>query len=142
MKWSPPSIVSCDSCMAVNISAIKSTEVTLYLEHISGCLYESSFFIKVNPAPELFYIPNVFSPNGDNQNDEWTIFHSSNITITECKIYNRWGGLVYHEETNQPKWNGTFNGQDCQLGVYIYVIHYSTSKGVSKIKSGDLALIK
>jgi len=135
LKWSPPSIVNCDSCMQVNFSPTKSTEVTMHLEHRSGCNYESSFIIRVLPAPEHLYIPNVFSPNGDSNNDEWTVYHSPNLQITESKIFNRWGVLVYHSTTDQPKWNGTSMGTACRQGVYVYVIHYSNSKGVAKIKN-------
>ena len=142
ISWSPPSIVTSDSSMLVTISPRESTDVTLLLEHISGCIYDSSFFVRVLLAPEDFYIPNVFSPNGDSNNDEWTVFHSPNIQITECKIFNRWGEIVYNAKTAQPKWNGTFNGIACAQGVYVYVIDYSNSTGTSKIKSGDLTLIK
>ena len=102
----------------------------------------SSFLLRVRLAPENFYIPNVFSPNGDNQNDEWTVFHSPNIQITDCKIYNRWGALVYSSATHEPKWNGQSKGTDCVQGVYVYVLTYSNSRGESKIKSGDLTLVK
>lgn len=142
MNWSPSSMVSCDTCMHVSISAIESTEVIMYLEHISGCSYESSFFLRVTPAPEHLYTPNVFSPNGDNRNDEWTLFHSPNLRITECTIFNRWGNLVYHSKAGQPKWNGKCKGEDCMQGVYFYIINYSNSKDVSKIKSGDLTLVR
>ena len=142
MNWDPVSIVDCDSCMQVNITAIESTNVSMYLEHISGCLYESSFFISVKPEPELLYVPNVFSPNRDSRNDEWTVFHSPNLQITACSIFNRWGNLVYHSTTDQPKWNGKYQGEDCMQGVYMYVLTYSNGKGISKIKSGDLTLIK
>jgi len=142
INWEPASIVDCASCMQVNIFPVQNTDISLLLEHISGCVYESSFFIRVVPAPENFYIPNVFSPNGDSQNDEWTVFHSPNIRITGCKIFNRWGNLIYSSETDEPKWDGTSMGQDCVEGVYVYVLNYSTSKGITKIKSGDITLMK
>jgi len=142
VTWDPTSIVNCDSCTVVNIVARESTKVSMYLEHISGCIYESSFFIRVLPAPEDFFIPNVFSPNRDSQNDEWAVFHSPNVQITACKIFNRWGDLVYSSETDEPKWNGQSNGQDCVEGVYLYVINYSNFRGIAKITSGDLTLIR
>ena len=142
INWSPSSIVTSDSPMAVNILVRESTEVSMLLEHSSGCTYESSFFTGVILAPEDFYIPNVFSPNGDGNNDEWTVFHSSNIQITECKIFDRWGAIVYNSITDQPKWNGQSNGINCLEGVYLYFINYSNNRGEAKIKSGDITLIK
>ena len=142
MKWSPASMMNYDSVMQVNIATAESAKITMSLAHISGCSYESSFLLRVTLAPEHLYIPNVFSPNGDNRNDEWTVFHSPNLRITECRIYNRWGGLVYHEETDEPKWNGKYQGEDCMLGTYVYVLSYTNDKGIAKIKSGDLTLVR
>ncbi|HLF63862.1 MAG TPA: gliding motility-associated C-terminal domain-containing protein, partial [Saprospiraceae bacterium] len=49
---------------------------------------------------ELF-IPNVFSPNGDNINDEWTIhFTDPNITSVECRVFGRWGDLMFATKSN------------------------------------------
>jgi len=142
MNWSPADLVNYDSAMLVNIVTAESAKIAMSLSHISGCTYESSFLLRVTLAPEHLYIPNVFSPNGDNRNDEWTVFHSQNLLLTECSIFNRWGELVYHSPTDQPKWDGKSQGEDCLPGVYVYVLHYSNDRGVAKIKSGDLTLVR
>jgi len=142
MNWTPPSIVNDDSSGLINIATTESAKVTMSLAHISGCTYESSFLLRVTLAPENFYIPNVFSPNGDNRNDEWTVFHSPNIQITSCEIFNRWGTVVYRSTTHEPTWNGQANGAACVPGVYVYVLTYSNTSGESKVKSGDLTLVK
>lgn len=72
-----------------------------------SCQYE-------DPVIEL---PNVFSPNGDNVNDEYT-FKKLHLVSIQYWIFNRWGNLMF--ETNQldKYWNGKSNGKDASEGVY------------------------
>lgn len=142
INWTPEIAFDCTSCMVGNIVANQSAVVTAYLEHISGCTYESSFFLTIEKAPENIYTSNIFSPNGDSNNDEWTLFNTSNITIEECNIYDRWGNLMYKSIGTIPKWNGTANGKDCEQGVYVYMIIYKDSDGNNQVYSGNLTLIR
>lgn len=71
-----------------------------------------------------FYIPNAFTPNGDNINERFVVAEGENCEVLEfnMKIFDRWGRLVF--ETNSPAaqdaWDGTFEGQQLAKGVYIY----------------------
>lgn len=71
-----------------------------------------------------YALPNIFTPNGDEHNDEYISFPYRSIDHVEMKIFNRWGVLVY--ETTDPAilWNGAdqFSGQLCGDGVYFYTI--------------------
>jgi len=71
------------------------------------------------------YIPNVFSPNGDNLNDQF-IIHVLNQQLLrklEGRIWNRWGELLYtFTIPGGSYWDGTFQGLPCQQDVYVYQI--------------------
>jgi gliding motility-associated-like protein/uncharacterized repeat protein (TIGR01451 family) len=142
VQWSPESIVDCATCMIGNIITDESTEVTIYYEHISGCSYESSFFLTIESAPENLYVPNVFSPNGDRNNKEWTFYTTPNITIEESIIYDRWGNVMFRSTDQNPIWDGTVEGVDCTQGVYVYLIKYIDSTLMSRSVSGDLTLVR
>jgi gliding motility-associated-like protein len=64
-------------------------------------------------------MPNVFTPNGDKQNDVFT-FKMENIVELDIQIFNRWGNLMY--STNDPEnfeWDGRSpEGFDAEDGVY------------------------
>lgn len=91
------------------------------------------------------YLPNSFTPNQDGRND---IFYPA--TDQEFKeygfwIYDRWGTLVF--KTNQPNvgWDGRINGEDAQMGIYVWRISYVSSYqefGFRVEKTGDLNLIR
>ncbi len=60
------------------------------------------------PQPEI-YVPNVFTPNGDNQNDIFFI-DVQNAADLEFIILNRWGNVVYEANGLNSAWNGFIEG--------------------------------
>ena len=72
-------------------------------------------------------LPNVFSPNGDNKNDAFSLQANINECFDEffeINIYNRWGKLVYNSNDILFEWNGTINnvGNTLPEGIYYYSI--------------------
>ena len=99
-----------------------------------------------NVDAEIF-IPNVFSPNGDNVNDIFTIYSGSDLVIANSKgtIYDRWGNLVYSSNALPFTWDGFFNGDIMMPGVYAYVIivnYMVNGQEFEKVFSGDVTLIR
>jgi|GEM_PF-362345 len=86
-----------------------------------------------------FFIPNVFTPNGDQNNDlfEWTIEGIDEFRIV---IYNRWGTKVFQSETLDDHWDG---GKEPD-GTYFYVVtgKEQTLDAETVEYRGDLTLIR
>ena len=70
-----------------------------------------------------YELPNVFTPGGDDRNDQFKPFPYTFVESVDMKIYNRWGLKVF--ETNDPDilWDGTNQSTklDCSDGVYYYI---------------------
>lgn len=66
-------------------------------------------------------VPNVFTPNGDGQNDEFRVAYRS-IREFQCWVYNRWGKLVYTWTDPSKGWDGNIGGRPAAPGAYFYVI--------------------
>jgi trimeric autotransporter adhesin len=84
------------------------------------CSDSTSIQVIVLPFPDaIIYVPNVFTPNGDNNNDEWFIDakFASNINV---QIFNRWGNLMLEMDDLTDKWDGKIGGNDASAGVYFY----------------------
>ncbi|PCJ24171.1 MAG: hypothetical protein COA97_10330 [Flavobacteriales bacterium] len=95
----------------------------------------------ISPPLVSFIIPNVFSPNGDNQNDLFEV-SSNAISSLHMKIFNRWGTLLF--ETNQLRegWNGrTTAGIESSEGTYFYVIEVGLN-GTNEIFKGFFTLLR
>ncbi len=97
---------------------------------------------------ERVFIPNIFSPNNDRNNDIFYIQDGGNIlTIKSLKIFDRWGGLVFQAINILPNdesagWNGALNNGLLPPDVYVYVAEIVFKNGETVIKKGDITLIR
>jgi gliding motility-associated-like protein len=105
----------------------------------SICSFSDSITVIVSES-EIF-VPNVFTPNGDNKNDEFRVAYKSLISF-QCWVYNRWGREVYYWSDPTKGWDGNINGKKAAPGAYFYVIKATGSdKKVYKLK-GDINLLR
>jgi gliding motility-associated-like protein len=74
-------------------------------------------------SEDIFFVPNSFTPNNDANNDT---FKAVSSTIKEWKfeILTRWGDRVFVTEDENLGWDGTYNGQNCENGTYVWQITY------------------
>ena len=87
-----------------------------------GC--RDTSFQELYIEPFVIYIPNTFTPDGNEFNNDFNPAFALEVYEWELRIYNRWGQLLY--ETNDPEfgWDGSYNGKLVQEGVYAYVLRY------------------
>jgi len=86
---------------------------------VEGCIVSRRLGpYRIVPA-ELF-IPNVFTPNGDNQNDLFGIEYSGDEAFV-LQIYDRWGLTCFETRNARQGWDGRdLNGNLVSEGVYFY----------------------
>lgn len=121
-----------------------------YSVNISGECFDTTVIIRVIPDAGCNgdpYIPNVFTPNGDNTNDFFSIQYPqfAQVSSLTCRIFDRWGNQVYQSEASDFVWNGTFNGKAMPPGVYVYAIQLETvqnGKPIYKSYAGDVTLMR
>ena len=89
----------------------------------------------VGIAIEGFFIPNVFTPNGDGKNDTFFIVGIDSYETVNIEIYNRWENLVYKMNAYKNDWTG--NGLN--EGTYFYKIVLKKG-GQSKTVAGPVLL--
>src|SRR5690606_21368049 len=90
----------------------------LEVTDIYGCKDSICKEIIVNMPPQL---PNAFSPNGDGLNDVLYVLGGP-FKQLEFKIYNNWGLLIFESNEQKKGWDGTKDGIEQPLGVYVYTI--------------------
>lgn len=113
----------------------------------TGCAYAAQVAIDVMPLRIL--MPNVFTPNGDNENDFFNFVSEldpSLFDVREFKIYNRWGQLVYDNDSPSRGWDGAYNGKPQPSEVYYYIIRVGRGEGDNAIDldpiQGDVTLVR
>jgi gliding motility-associated-like protein len=95
------------------------------------------------------YVPNAFSPNGDNNNEILSVYASSDVTeVKSFQVFNRWGGMVFQAQSFLPDasdkngWNGMSGGKPLNSDVYVYVVEFVTKTGVLLVQKGDVTLMR
>lgn len=83
-------------------------EVTLTARN-QICEYEKTEMVEINTLK----VPNVFTPNGDGENDFFKIISRNEVDL---KVLNRWGRVVFEQDNYQDTWEG--EGEPA--GVYYY----------------------
>jgi gliding motility-associated-like protein len=89
----------------------------------------------------LFYLPNIFSPNEDGQNDVLYV-RGENISEIQLSMYNRWGNLLFETNEISIGWDGRYKGKDCPEEVYFYIAEVTFESGESVIKKGNVTIAR
>lgn len=120
---------------------IQTTETTSYFCEITLCGGMKYFDeVRVNTIP----IPNAFKPNSESEiNRTFKVYATpqENVQQFTMYIYNRWGQMVFETHNIDEGWDGTQNGSQCQVGVYIWTIYYDANDSKATNK-GTITLIR
>ena len=96
----------------------RDMEITIMVEDSQGCVATLVMPFDFEAMPDL---PDYFSPNGDNLNEEWFVNNADVFASLDVKIYDRYGRVVA-ELKEVKKWDGTYNGSALPTGDYWYVV--------------------
>jgi gliding motility-associated-like protein len=120
----------------------------LRVTDVNGCIGEAEISVELERNRNVF-IPNVFSPNGDDKNDYFGVFSGVGVKqINYLRIYDRWGELVFQKQdlvpSNDPSqgWDGTFNNKPVQTGVYVYISEIVFEDGAKLLYRGDIMVAR
>jgi gliding motility-associated-like protein len=76
----------------------------------------------IDPQKDYPNINHLFTPNNDGINDYWILPDLDKYGISDVKVYNRWGKLVYSNKHYDNQWDGTSNGAKLPDGAYYFII--------------------
>ncbi len=89
-----------------------------------------------------FVVPNVFTPNGDGENDIFMVKGVSLRTL-DAEIFNRWGEKLFEWHTTNGGWDGrTASGGIASDGTYYYIIKAKGKDGKEYFEKGSFSLIR
>ena len=125
-------------------SPVETTTYALSIRDQNGCFNQASITIFVfSPAcnTPFIFVPNAFTPNGDNRNDEFKVY---GVPIDELQlmIYDRWGERVFETDNPEDGWDGTFDGRQLPSDVYAYYVRIKCFNGEEFTAKGNVTLIR
>ncbi|KAA3438580.1 T9SS type B sorting domain-containing protein [Rufibacter hautae] len=123
LKWSDGS---------TGTSLVVSLPGTYWVEATRGdCVIRDEIVVSNTTCQEEFIsqvmIPNIFTPNGDGQNDFFQIQNLNAAVKNKLTVYNRWGQQVFHSPDYKNEWTGSK-----QEGVFYYVLTLGAKGDVYK----------
>ncbi len=146
IDWSGSTGVNCPGCPVLQFIATATGTVVAMVTDTAGCSALDSMKLTVI-VPRIIFIPTIFSPNGDKINDYFYISGKSNlINIAYMQIYDRWGNKVFDRSDLTPGvedegWDGSYNGQMMQPGVYVFVAKLEY-EDITEVIKGGITIIR
>ena len=145
--WTPVTGLSCASCLSPYARPYHSIEYRVEVEDSLHCTSSTTLQINV-PDIRRVFLPNVFSPNGDGENDELIVGLGRGVEkVKSAQVFDRWGELL-SERKDIPFapeitiWNGVFRGKEALPGVYVLAVEVLFFDGESRWFYGDVTLVR
>ena len=131
-----------DSLISQNKNIIADSTLSVYVivESTEGCLGESEIAIVQYIPRVILYIPNTFTPNGDEHNEVFFIT-GEYVKNFYMNIIDRWGESIFSTNDINKHWDGRHQGRLVQQGSYTYNIQITGEDNRYFIKNGIINVI-
>jgi gliding motility-associated-like protein len=139
--------LGCDFCLDPTVTGL---EIDAYYEiqvtDSLRCRGTDGVWVRVIKERKVF-VPTGFSPNLDGNNDILLVHGQEETRVLKFDVYDRWGEQVYSGggfQLNDPNqgWNGQFRGEDCDPGVYVWVLEVEYLDGFREVLKGNTTLVR
>jgi gliding motility-associated-like protein len=117
-------------------------DVIQIVQNEYGCEDRSEQKLYIEPF--TVYIPNAFTPDGDQFNNDWAPVVALPSQDWHLIVYNRWGQKLWESFDQDAGWDGFYKGEKMKDGVYSYTLKY-TSCGLEdkyNFLTGHFTLLK
>lgn len=142
VAWYPEDGLSCYDCPRPIVYPTETRKYYFTAYDDYGCQAFDSVAVYVE---ESYYvgIPNVFSPNGDDNNDIlWVRGNAIAETGFVFRIWDRYGNMVFESYSQNDGWDGTIDGKEAPLGGYTYYVEVTFLDNVTEVLTGNVMLVR
>ncbi len=141
-SWFPEEGLSCYDCPRPTIYPTETRKYFVTNFDDYGCQAYDSLIVYVE---ESYFagIPNIFSPNGDDNND--ILWVRGNGIATEgfsLRIWNRYGEMVFDSYSQNNGWDGTYKSAPAPAGSYKYYVKVTFLDGTVEELTGNVTLLR
>ena len=133
--------MSCLDCASPVAAPEQTTTYAVQAISADGCVAIDSVEVRV-VSDRSVYIPNIFTPNEDGNNDQFLVLGKGIETI-DLSIFDRWGNRIYQTNDLDNGWDGSQSGKKrANTGVYVYVVNITFYDGQSEQRRGNVTLVR
>ena len=123
----------------------KDYTVTLTASNYLGCFDVTEQIIHVDEWI-IFYIPNIFTPDGDEYNQTFKPVFYSGVDPYDyhMTIFNRYGEIIWESYNFNAGWDGSYGSQGLvQDGTYVWQIEFKEKSSDKRYKHhGHVTILK
>ena len=118
--WTPGDLLLIPhSLISSTIPLTRDTIFKLTVTDTNGCTTSNELVVKVL---HKLYMPSSFTPNNDGTNDVFRIPPGASIDLREFSVFDRWGNVIFKTTDMVKGWDGTYHGENLDMGAYVYFI--------------------
>ncbi len=143
-QWSPITGLNSSAISDPTATPLISTTYYVTMTDQYGCNKTDSVVINVidiNCREPYIFVPNAFTPNGDNNNDVLYV-RSSVFESMSFSVFDRWGEKVFETTNINNGWDGKYKGKLCEPGVFVYYLEGTCLNQKTFSKKGNVTLIR
>lgn len=148
IAWSNENSLSCGDCLEPYAFTVNNLEYTLTITSDDLCSRSDSITINVDKRRRV-YVPNIFSPEGNDPLNDKLIFHTGPEVdrIEDFRVYDRWGNLVFEAIDFAPNdsasgWNGRYNNAKLNTGLFVWTANVHFIDNVTLPYNGQITIFK
>lgn len=142
-RWTPSWGINRPNDASVTFNYTTTQQYAVELISQAGCITRDSLLVRVfdDKLVEIL-IPKSFTPNGDGVNDKLFPYLSGIKEFKYFKVYNRFNQLMFETRNHDEGWNGTLNGTQQPMGIYIWVAMGLAQDGSIVQRTGQTLLLR
>lgn len=140
LTWISGEGIICKDCPNTQIKPNNSSCYQLQALNEFGCKVVDEVCIEVSKDYNI-YIPNVFTPNSDGNNDLFLVY-GTGLNKLEIIVFDRWGEKLFVSNEQIKGWDGKYKGVDLKEDVYPYMVVFTSLDGKKHTKTGHVTLLK
>ncbi|MCS6916113.1 MAG: gliding motility-associated C-terminal domain-containing protein [Chitinophagales bacterium] len=141
-SWSPHDVLSCADCLNPEATLLETTVFTLTVTDSLGCTASDTVTVTVGCDEHIIFVPNVFTPNGNGQNDVLYVRSTGLDDLIYFRVYDRWGKRIFETGSIGKGWDGRYNGTDMPAGTYLYEWQARCLNGEVLHRFGNVTLLR
>ena len=142
-EWTPADGLSCSDCSNPQFNATETTMFNVRITDVHGCQNNADVLVNVvGDCAKQVFVPNYFSPNGDDKNDKLYVRGLGLTSLKVFRVFDRWGNQVFETKDINEGWNGVYRGQALESGVFVYYVESICTNGETAIKQGNTTLMR
>lgn len=146
-QWSPAQVLDCADCPTPFVWRPSTANISVTVTNAAGCTATDALVLTYDSEERLF-VPNIFSPNDDGENDLFEVTPGKgNWEVTEFIVADRWGGLVFQASSafrfpQTLEWDGKSRHKQLLPGVYTWAARLRRADGSEEMREGDVTIIR